>query len=172
MAKAKQTNLTIAKVKREHKQSQKKENYELKNGDNLSFYPIFVHSEIEKLLEHMSNQFNYADEKGIQISEKFTHDYVLFLCIKQFTHLGKEIGNSFEEEIQVMEWLVDMGYFKEIVEDVFMQDQIQTVFDKAVEISSKFLFLEKLTQQMQEEVSKIEFKNADMIKQLGNKVAQ
>jgi hypothetical protein len=71
-----------------------------------------------------------------------------------------------------MEWLVDTGYFKEIVEDVFMQSEIQKVFDKAVEISSKFLFLEKLTQQMQTSVQNLELKNADVISQLGNKVVQ
>jgi hypothetical protein len=71
-----------------------------------------------------------------------------------------------------MEWLVDTGYFKEIVEDVFMQDQIKLVFDKAVELSSKFAWLEKLTEQMQENVKKLELKNADVISQLGNKVVQ
>jgi hypothetical protein len=53
-----------------------------------------------------------------------------------------------------------------------MQDQIQLVFDKAVEISSKFLFLEKLTQQMQTSVQNLELKNADVISQLGNKVVE
>jgi hypothetical protein len=71
-----------------------------------------------------------------------------------------------------MEWLVDTGYFKEIVEDVFMQDQIKLVFDKAVELSSKFVWLEKLTEQMQENVKNLELKNADVISQLGNKVVQ
>jgi hypothetical protein len=172
MAKAKQNNLTLAKVKKQYKKTQEKADYELKDGLNLTLSPIFAHSEIEKLLQHMSEQFKHAEEKGIEITEKFTYDYVLFLCIKQFTHLGKEISNVFEEQIQQMEWLVDTGYFKEIVEDVFMQSEIQKVFDKAVEISSKFLFLEKLTQQMQTSVQNLELKNADVISQLGNKVVQ
>jgi hypothetical protein len=172
MAKPKQSNLTMAKVKKQYKKTQEKVNYELKDGLNLTLFPIFTHSEIEKLLQHMSEQFRYAEENGFEISEKFTYDYVLFLCIKQFTHLGKEISEVFEEQIQQMEWLVDTGYFKEIVEDVFMQDQIQLVFDKAIEISSKFIFLEKLTQQMQNSVQNMELKNADVISQLGNKVVE
>jgi hypothetical protein len=71
-----------------------------------------------------------------------------------------------------MEWLVDTGYFKEIVEDIFMQDQIQLVFDKAVELSSKFAFLGKLTEQVQESIKGLELKNADVISQLGNKIVQ
>jgi hypothetical protein len=172
MAKAKQSNLTLAKIKRQYKKIQEKAEYELNDGNNITFSPIFAHSEIEKLLEHMSEQFKYAEENGIVISEKFTYDYVLFLCVKQFTHLGKEISDKFEEQIQQMEWLVDTGYFKEIVEDVFMQDQIQVVFDKAIEISSKFLFLEKLTQQMQESVNNLEIKNREAIAQLGNKIVE
>jgi hypothetical protein len=173
MAKAKQsTNLTMGKIKKAYRKTQEKVNYELKDGLNLTLSPIFAHSEIEKLLEHMSEQFKYAEEKGIEISEKFTMDYILFLCIKQFTHLGKEISDNFEEQYQQMEWLVDTGYFKEIVEDVFMQEEIKKVFDKAVELSSKFAFLEKLTEQMQENVRNIQLKNADVISQLGNKVVQ
>lgn len=169
---AKTTNLKLSSVKKQYKQAHAKENYELADGSNLNFSPIFPHGEIEKMLEHMAAQFKYAEEKGIEISEKFMYDYVLFLCIKQFTHLGKEISDVFEEQILQMEWLVDTGYFKEIVEEVFMQKEIQKVFDKTVEISSKFIFLEKLTQQMQQTVQNMEFKNADIIKELGNKVVQ
>jgi hypothetical protein len=170
MAKAKQTNLKLSQVKKQYKEAHKQESYELNDGSNLNFYPIFPHNMIEEMLEHLATQFKYAEEKGIETSEKFIHNYTLFLCIKTFTHLSKEISDNFEEQIQQMEWLVDTGYFKEIVEDVFLPKEIQKVFDKMVEVSSKFLFLEKLTQQMQEEASKIEFKNADVIKQLGNKV--
>jgi hypothetical protein len=172
MAKTKQNNLKLATVKKKYKDAHKQESYTLHDDSNLNFSPIFPHSEIEKLLEHMAEQFKNAEEKGFEISERFTHDYVLFLCIKQFTHLGKEISDKFEEQIQQMEWLVDTGYFKEIVEDVFMQDQIKLVFDKAVELSSKFVWLEKLTEQMQENVKNLELKNADVISQLGNKVVQ
>jgi hypothetical protein len=172
MAKSKVNNLTMGKVKKQYKKVQEKADYELKDGLNINFSPLFAHSEIEKLIEHMSNQFKYAEEKEIEISEKFTYDYLLFLCIKQFTHLGKDISEVFEEQLQQMEWLVDTGYFKEIVEDVFMQDQIQSVFDKAIEISSKFVFLEKLTQQMQANVQNLELKNRDVIEQLGNKIVE
>jgi hypothetical protein len=167
---AKQNNLKLSTVKKQYKEAHKQESYELNDGSNLNFYPIFPHNMIEEMLEHLATQFKYAEEKGIETSEKFIHNYTLFLCIKQFTHLGKEISENFEEQIQQLEWLVDTGYFKEIVEDIFLPKEIQKVFDKMVEVSSKYLFLEKLTQQMQDEVSKIEFKNAEVIKQLGNKV--
>lgn len=162
---AKQNKLTMGTVKKQYKKAHEKADYELKDGLNLTFSPIFPHGEIEKLLEHMANQFKYAEEKGIEISERFMFDYVNFLCIKFFTHLSKDISDVFEEQIQQMEWLVDTGYFKEIIEDVFMPQEITKVFDKAVELSSKFAFLEKLTQQMQEEVSKLDFKNKNILKE-------
>jgi hypothetical protein len=162
--------LTMGAVKKQYKKAHEKEDYELKDGLNLTFSPIFPHGEIEKLLEHMASQYKYAEEKGIEISEKFMFDYVNFLCIKFFTHLSKDISDVLEEQIQQMEWLVDTGYFKEIVEDVFMTKEISKVFDKAVEISSKFAFLEKLTQQMQETVQNMELKNRNVIEQLGKKV--
>jgi hypothetical protein len=169
---AKQTKLSMTGVKRQYKKAHEKADYELKDGLNLTFSPIFVHSEIENLLEHMAAQFKYAEEKGIEIGEKFMINYVNFLCIKFFTHLSKDISDKFEEQIQQMEWLVDTGYFKEIIEDVFMPQEIHKVFDKAVEVTSKFIFLEKLTKQMQETVQGLELKNKDVIAQLGNKVVQ
>lgn len=164
---AKNTNLKLASIKKQFKEVHKQESYELADGSNLNFYPIFPHNLIEEMLEHLAAQFKYAEEKGIETSEKFIHNYTLFLCIRQFTHLSKEISDNFEEQIQQMEWLVDTGYFKEIVEDVFMPKEISKVFDKMVEVSGKYLFLEKLTKQMQEEVGKLELKNADVIAQLG-----
>jgi hypothetical protein len=65
-----------------------------------------------------------------------------------------------------MEWLVDTGYFKEICEEVFLQSEIQKVFNKAVEISSKYVFLEKLTTQMHQEVQKLDIKNKDILTEL------
>jgi hypothetical protein len=165
MAKAKQLKLT--QVKKEYKETHKQESYTLQNDMNLTFYPTFPHAMIEEMLEHLAAQFKYAEEKGIELSEKFIHNYTLFLCIKQFTHLGKEISENFEEQIQQLEWLVDTGYFKEIVEDVFLPKEISKVFDKMVEVSGKYLFLEKLTQQMQEEVGKLELQNKDIFTQIG-----
>jgi hypothetical protein len=170
MVKAKQNNLKLSQVKKQYKETHKQESYELQDGSNLNFYPTFPHNMIEEMLEHLAAQFKYAEEKGIELSEKFIHNYTIFLCIKQFTHLGKEISENFEEQIQQLEWLVDTGYFKEIVEDVFMPIEIEKVFNKMVEVSGKYLFLEKLTQQTYEEVGKLELKNADIIKQLGNKL--
>jgi hypothetical protein len=164
---AKQNNLKLSTVKKQYKAAHKQESTELNDGSNLNFYPIFPHNMIEEMLEHLAAQFKYAEEKGIELSEKFIHQYVLFLCIKQFTHLSKEISDNFEEQIQQMEWLVDTGYFKEIVEDVFIPKEITKVFDKMVEVSGKYLFLEKLTQQMQDTVQGLELKNADVFRQLG-----
>jgi hypothetical protein len=162
----KQSNLTMSKVKKQYKQTQQKQNYELKDGLNITFSPIFPHGDVEKLLTYMGSQFKYAEEKGLAISEKLTLDYTLFLCIKYFTHLGKEISDNFEEQIEQMEWLVDTGYFKEICEEVFLQSEIQKVFNKAVEISSKYVFLEKLTTQMHQEVQKLDIKNKDILTEL------
>jgi hypothetical protein len=164
---AKQNNLKLSTVKKQYKDAHKQESTELNDGSNLNFYPIFPHNMIEEMLEHLAAQFKYAEEKGIELSEKFIYQYTLFLCIKQFTHLSKEISNNFEEQIQQMEWLVDTGYFKEIVEDVFLPKEISKVFDKMVEVSGKYLFLEKLTRQMQDEVGKLELQNKDIFTQLG-----
>lgn len=167
---AKQNNLKLSQVKKQYKEAHKQESYELQDGSNLNFYPIFPHNLIEETLEHLAAQFKYAEEKGIELTEKFIYNYTLFLCIKQFTHLSKEISNNFEEQVQQLEWLVDTGYFKEVVEDVFSPKEISKVFDKMVEVSGKYLFLEKLTQQIQEEVGKLEFKNKDVITELGKKL--
>jgi hypothetical protein len=172
MAKAKVNNLKLTQVKKQYKEVHKQANYELKDGSNLDFYPQFPHNMIEEMLEHSAAQFKYAEEKGFKFTEKLIHNYTLFLCIAKFTHLGKQISENFEEQIQQMEWLVDTGYFKEIVEDVFAQSEITKVFDKMVEIGGKYAFLEKMRQQMEDEVGKLELQNKDIFKQLGNKVVQ
>ncbi|MBL4950983.1 hypothetical protein JK635_01855 [Neobacillus sp. YIM B02564] len=158
--------LKLSQVKKQYTQIHKQEKYELKDGSTITFTPIFPHGDIEKLIEHLATQFKYAEEKGFELTDKFIQSYVLFLCIRQFTHLGKEISDNFEEQIQQMNWLIDTGYFKEIVEEVFLKEEIGKLFEKMVEVSGNYLFLEKLTQQMQNHVAKLELQNKDILKKI------
>lgn len=165
----KSTNLKLSQVKKEYKETQEKEIHTFQNGSTLDFYPYFTDSKLDEMIHELSADFKHAEEKGIIISEKFQHDYILFMCIKTFTHLSKEIPAEFELKYQVMEQLVDTGYFKEIIEDAFLPEQIRKVWDKMTEIGSKYAFLESLTKKMQNEIQNLELKNKDVIEGISKK---
>lgn len=158
--------LSMNIVKVDFNKTQQKEEYTLKNGLSITFTPIFPHGVLESLIEEWITKLKDAESKGIKISEKFAYDYSLFLCIKYFTHLGDEVSDVFEEQVQQMKMLVDTGYFKEIIEEVFMMEEIMKVHDKMVEIAGKVQAFENLTLKIQEEISKLDLKNAEMFKNL------
>jgi hypothetical protein len=166
MATKKNTDIRFTTIKQKAKESHLKEKYELEDGSTISFYPIFPSSLIDEMLKEIQITLQTKDEQ-IEMSEEMTMKYVLFMCIKHFTHLKNQLkATTFVEQLNEMQSIVDAELFDLIIEEVFLQSEIQKVFDKLAKISGKFLFLEKMNQKMQDEFSKIELKNKDIFANL------
>jgi hypothetical protein len=174
-SKAKDNALKLSVIKKQDKNYQLKETFEFEDGKILKFFVHFRPSKIEEMLEEMAKQLNYANEKGIELEDKFIFNYVHFLCIKYFTDLGKDIADDFETQLKQMEWLVDCKYFKPMVEEMFLKEELQKVWDKMTDVLSRYQLLEKLTIEAQNKLKNLELKNRDVFEklgQIGNNIVQ
>lgn len=164
--------LTLAQVKKEAKKLHQTEEHELKNGSTITFYPLFPETEIEKLLEELQKHFLAMKEKNIELTEKMNLIFIQLLIIKYFTHLKSDMPDHlFTEGKQagLLDWLqhfADTGLMKEIIEDVFLKDQVGKVFDKLTEFLGHSMLLEELGEKTQEHFKRLRTKHADTFEKL------
>jgi len=161
--KKKSTTLKPSDIKRRSKETQVKEVYTFDDGKTLKYYPVFANTKIEELIEELRVKIEYIEEKGIELSDKMTMNYVLFLCIKYFTDLNKYIPNSFEEQIAFMKEMVNADYFRPIVEKAFDPKQISKVLDEIVDILSSYYTVKKIFMDAQKKFETLQLKNKEIL---------
>jgi hypothetical protein len=163
--------IKFSTIKQKAKQSHQKEKYELEDGSTITFYPIFPPTLIEKMFKEIQTIFQTKDEEIKTLSEDAMMKYVLFMCIKHFTHLKSQLkGSTYLEQIDEMTSIIDtmvengrIDLFSLIVNEIFPQKEIHKVFDKLSQFSANFLFLENMNQKMHDEVGKLELQNKDIL---------
>lgn len=168
MARKKSTDIKLSEIKKDHKQYSVTEQFEFEDGKTLTFHPYFQPSEIEKLIGEMQEKLIEADKLKISFNEKMMHDYALFLVIKHFTHLGKDISDDLTTQLDEMEWIVDHKYFKPIIEEAFLPQEIMKVWDKMTDILSRSQLFEKMGEETQKKFQSLEIKNRDVFEKLAN----
>ncbi|MFO1442798.1 hypothetical protein KDN24_06165 [Bacillus sp. Bva_UNVM-123] len=157
------TDIKFSEIKKIAKETKQTEQYEFEDGATITFYPTFPPTLIEEMIKEISTVLSQEGDE-LQLSEEMKHKFILFHCIKKFTHLSKQLkANSFAGQLSEMEDVIDSGYFEKIIDEVFLQTEIYKVFDAMSKISSNYLFLEKMTKKMHDEVEKLELKNRDVI---------
>lgn len=160
------TDIKFSQIKQIAKESNQTEQYEFENGTTVTFYSVFTPTKIEEMLKNISTTLS-AEGDELQLSEDMMHKFILFHCIRTFTHLSKQLkSTSLQGQLAEMEAIIDSGYFEKIIDEVFPQTEIYKVFDAMSKISSNYLFLEKMTQKMQNELASLELKNRDIFDQL------
>lgn len=171
------TDLKLTKIKQIAKQNNTQETYEFEDGSTLNFYPTFPPSLIDEMFEEMQLIFQTKPEE-LELSEKLTHSYILYMCCKHFTHLKSQFkAKDIVGQLDELRSLIDSGYYEKIIEDVFSPIEIQKVFNQLAKFGSNYIFLEKMTQKMQDEVGKLELQNKHIFENLStpkteNKVVQ
>ncbi|MFS1518498.1 hypothetical protein V1503_18855 [Bacillus sp. SCS-151] len=165
---ANNTELRASAIRKKAKEVNQKETYEFEDSTTLTFYPIFTEKKIEKLLEEFASLFKQANEKDIELSDKMTYYLTLLQCIKHFTHLGKDIQNNLEYQLDYLDALIDSGYFKKITEEVFVPQEIQKVFERMTDVLGKYKMMEDLMNDAQNKFYDLKLKNKEVFEQLGN----
>lgn len=163
MARKKSNDLKLTEVKKTAKSLDQKETIELSNGKDLHFYPIFKETIIQELLQELQEKMIYTKENNIDLKESTIYNYTLFLPIKYFTHLRKDIPDAFEGQVEAMKWLIDTGLFKEIVEEVFDKNEINKVWDGITDFLAATQFSDKLGEDIVEKFRTLELENRDII---------
>lgn len=167
MARKKNTDLKLTQIKKKAKENNLTETYEFVDGTTLKFYPIFPQTLIEQMFEEIQSSFQTKPEE-LELNEKMTHSYILYMVIKHFTHLKEQFkAATLVEQLDELSSLVDSGYFEKIIEEVFLPQEISKIFDQLAKFGGRFLFLEKMTEKMHDEVGKLELQNKDIFEQFG-----
>ncbi|PAV30165.1 hypothetical protein CIL05_06775 [Virgibacillus profundi] len=158
--------LTMAKVKRTAKEVNTMSSYELNEDVAIKFYPTFPESKIHELLQEVQNILNYLNEIGEDITDDELGQHVFLLTIKHFTDLKPQISDKFEEQLQQMSQLIDAGYYKQILNEVFSQSEIDKVAKAMAELRSRYEFLASIEDNTKENLKVLELKNQEMFNTL------
>lgn len=150
-----QKSLTLKQLEKDYKKIGKWSTYVLDEEENLviKYKEKFNQEEVDQIIVSlydavervMSEEYNFFTDEG-QIMK-----YLHFLMIKQFTHLGKDIGDTFEEQTPVMTQLLSTGLFEFIFEHIFEPDEVMKVIKKYQERVDVIKRIGEFSQQIQQE---------------------
>lgn len=113
------------------------------DGFDVEFYPLFSSDKVDNLIKTAGEIVNSDEKEGqpfIELIESSDEDYMLFihfLMVKEFTHLGEDMKDKKPSELfAYYEALIKTGYLTELVEDVFLPDQVRKVIKRVAGISA------------------------------------
>jgi hypothetical protein len=169
-AKPKST-LTLAKINKEVKSYSDTHNFEFSNGETLNIYIRFAPSIIEDLLEeygqHMSAFEDHMSEMTETKRQKFQVYFLHFLVIKHFTDLKKSITDDSSKILEQFNAIIDTLYFQELIDEGFLKEEINKVWDKASKLTAAYSFMNNLENKFQKHVQNLELDNKDVLEKFG-----
>jgi hypothetical protein len=163
--------LKLSTINKKAKEANQRLIHEFEDGEKLTFYPIFPTTKIKELLDDYRELLTEAKENDIDLSEKMIFELIHLLCVKHFTHLGKQIKPGLSNHLSFLKALDDAEYYKPIMEEVFMAKEIQKVYSHVTDILGTHQLIQKLSEQAQLKFESLQIKNKEafaQLEQLGN----
>jgi hypothetical protein len=163
--KKKNTEMTLAAVKKQAKAIHEQETYDLEDGSTIKFYPTFPELMIESLFEELQGHYVEIKEKEIEFTDKRLLNLINLLTIKHFTHFKKSMPDKLLGEgtkaglLDYLEHFADTGLMKTIIEDVFNSDQIKKVHEKMTEIMGASKLIQELETGTQTKYEQMKYKH-------------
>lgn len=159
--------LTWSQVKNEAKKYNIKETYTLRNGSIIKFYPHFSNTKIKELLEdYQTLIMEKPNGKDIELSDEMALNLIQLLIIKHFTHLKKYIKGNILDHIEAIEILDNNGYFSEIIEEVFLPEEVSKVYDKMSDILAQSKILDDIILKANNRAEELKEKNKVILNQI------
>lgn len=132
--------ITLKNIQKQQKKINQWTTYVLDEKTNtvLKYYEVFDNHKIEELLTEAYEKIQYAEANDIEL---FTDDsrfmqFIYFLLIKHFTHLGDQIPDNLEGQIQAMDSLVSTGLFEEIFNNILDSNEVLRVVERFQEFQA------------------------------------
>lgn len=190
MAKAKQpkqTNLSLAKVKKVSKSLKQTEIHVIEDGhyagEQITFYPTFNIKTIEELLTEFNELINEATKLKVGVSKENQFNLILLLTIKHFTHFKESINFSLLGDkgksgmIDTLDHFYETGLLHECINKMFLPSEMAKVFDKLTDFAAMGLLSVELDKKMLDKLDTLKIRNEDVFKQLSelnieNKIVQ
>lgn len=103
----------------------------------INYYEKFDKLKVQELLTKLYERLAYVEKENLNFfkTEMEFMRYLQGLIVLKFTHLGEQVGDSFEEEVEAIDYLVSKGYFKLIMDDLFDGNEVVEV----IETMKKFI---------------------------------
>lgn len=144
--------LNIEEVLEESRKYETLETATIGQDFEIQFYPHFKQSKIDKLIEDMGMFLNNTDKDSqsfielINSDEKYEVLIIYFFITKEFTHLGEDMKDKETpaELFPYFEALIETGYLTELIEDIFLQEELQKVMRRVAEIGSLNIHMNQL----------------------------
>lgn len=163
--KKKNTELTLAAVKKQAKEAYEQDSYELDNGSTIKYYVTFPELMIEDLYEELQKHYIQMKEEGIELSEKMTLYFINLMMIKYFTHFKTTMPNELRGKgakaglLDYLNHFADTGLMKTIMDEVFSPDQVKRVYEKMTDILGASKLLQELESGVQKKYTEMKIKH-------------
>lgn len=162
-------NLKLSTIKKKSKEYDSTEIYEITTGDyvgeQITFYPHFSEITIEELLIEYQNIIIEKENKELKISDETLLELLHFLIIKHFTHFKKDLPDKLLGEgkkaglLEYYEHFKKTGLHKELIEHMFLPEEIAKVMDYLSTFLANSLVLEDFGKEIQQKFEDIKLKN-------------
>lgn len=131
------------------------------DGFEVEFYPLFSSDKIDNLVEVSGSVMNSDEEKGkpfvelINSSDENITLFIHFMMVREFTHLGQQMESTKPSELfPYFEALIKTGYLAELVEEVFLPEEMRKVFKRVAGIAAVGVHMSEFGLEFMEELEK------------------
>lgn len=153
--------MDLNKVLAEAKRFDETEVATVGDGFEVEFYPLFSSDKIDNLVEVSGSVINSDEEKGkpfielINSSDENFTLFIHFMMVREFTHLGQQMEDTKPSELfPYFEALIKTGYLAELVEEVFLPEEMRKVFKRVAGIAAVGVHMNEFGLEFMEELEK------------------
>lgn len=135
----------------------------------IKYHERFDKNKIEELLVELYQDIEHAENENYKFFHKDENmmKYTSLLIIKHFTHFRKSIPDDFDKKLQYMKEMIGMGLVELMFDELFLEEEVQKVFEKIVETAA---LAERVTQEMVKTQEKLDdfLANSENLSQLAS----
>ena len=159
-------NITLASIKKEAKNANTMETYELDDLTQVSFYPIFSLRKIRDLQNELMALYVEANESDVHINDEHLTSMTMALIVKHFTHLKSSFPKDVKKFLAVTNDLIDTGFMEIMFEEIFMKAEVEKVFTQIGKQIATSQFYDKMEKTVLQATEDLEIKNKENIEAL------
>lgn len=132
--KPRQRNIKLTDIQAKQKDINKQSTYVYDEENNIviRYNEKFNPATTEKLLKEAYESLLFDEENDLGFFKNDTSflQYIYFLIIKFYSHLGKDIPDKLDEQIPVFHSIVETGLFELFFDQLYDANEVLAVVDK------------------------------------------
>lgn len=130
-----QKQIKLSHIAKEYSDVNKMSTHILNEKENITikYFEKFDEKRIQNVMKEANSSLLQDKEQNLNFfknDDEVFVQYVLFLVIKHFTNLEKEITDSLAEQINIFNQVISIGLFEEMFNDVFPSEEVSRVLER------------------------------------------